>query len=432
MEYKLSRYNLIVDQGTDYIVYNSLKKSFTKISKYIYDLLLSSSAINDENLQTLLDQGIICDNEIDEEELAFAKYNSIVHDDVLRIIIMPTMNCNFRCVYCYEKHIEEKMSQETINSLLNYVEANIGNYRSLQVDWFGGEPLLCMEIIEEVNSQCLKICKNNNKLFLSLITTNGYLLSYENFIKLRKLHINKFQITLDGDEKFHNLTRPLKGGYPTFNRIINNLLDIKNKCKSVFLTFLIRINISKLNIGELSNFETKLKDLFSDDKRFVFYMRKVGDWGGEDVKSFTNNIIGEDYDINSTLVKDSLISTDTQFVGFARDNICYACKDSTLLIHPNGNVSKCTVDLYSDYNIIGKLDKNGQINYNNNTLVDRVKNAYLDDKCRLCTLYANCFNTFCLSKMVINGGTRSSNCLNKPNELKKIYEINPEAFKEIY
>ena len=63
-------------------------------------------------------QGIIVEEGMDEDKEVFIKYMSVVDSGLLELIILPTLNCNFRCPYCYEDKGGGKMSECVMDSIV--------------------------------------------------------------------------------------------------------------------------------------------------------------------------------------------------------------------------------------------------------------------------------------------------------------------------
>ena len=99
----------------------------------------------------------------------------------------------------------------------------------LVITWYGGEPLLAIEPIEELTYKFKEICKQFNIEYSASIITNGYLLTESVCDMLLELDITDAQITLDGNAKIHNSRRPLANGGNTYDTIINNLEKIHGK-----------------------------------------------------------------------------------------------------------------------------------------------------------------------------------------------------------
>ena len=138
-------------------------------------------------------------------------------ENCLRLILLPTEQCNFRCVYCYERFRREKMTAKTQAAIVKYIEDNIHKYNGLILNWFGGEPTEAMDVIENLSVKLIDVCKKNKKAYNAGITTNGYNLTYEIFKKLKKLHVTEYQVTIDGLASIHNAQRVMADGAPTFD-----------------------------------------------------------------------------------------------------------------------------------------------------------------------------------------------------------------------
>lgn len=70
--------------------------------------------------------------------------------------------------------------------------------------WFGGEPLLQKQIIYELSLDVYEYCHRNNIQFVGQVTTNGALLDIPTINMLQQVHIDNYQITLDGDKNLHD------------------------------------------------------------------------------------------------------------------------------------------------------------------------------------------------------------------------------------
>ena len=84
-------------------------------------------------------------------------------------------------------------------------------------------------------------------------------------------------------------------GAPTFDVIINNLLAIKNNCKSSAITFVLRTNFSKNMLNNVDEFCKFLDKYFSNDKRFKYFWQMVGDYGYVKTEE-VRNIFGQSKD----------------------------------------------------------------------------------------------------------------------------------------
>ena len=207
----------------------------------VYHELSANSDIEKKIMKRLIDdQFVVCDKEASDNST-----KDIGNGKVLHLTIMPTENCNFRCIYCFEHHKTNFMSQTTQDALVESVEI-IDGYESLFVNWYGGEPLLYIPTIEYLSKKLMGICSKKKKSYMASMTTNGYNLTYPTYLKMRLCNIVSFTVTIDGVKEDHNHYRisELNGG-DTYSVIMNNLKEIKEREKSHLVHFTIRTNFTK-------------------------------------------------------------------------------------------------------------------------------------------------------------------------------------------
>lgn len=173
-----SKYNyLFKTERFGYLLFNSLSNIFLHIPESsvptLKGLQLHPEKITDlENQDQLLQYKVIVDNDFDEISLlkaseSIARYSP----NTLGLVIAPTLGCNFRCSYCYESNKQTTLMDSNVqDAIVNYVRER-KQFKNLDVTWYGGEPLLCMNIIEKLSSDFI----NLNLNYSAGIITNGYL-----------------------------------------------------------------------------------------------------------------------------------------------------------------------------------------------------------------------------------------------------------------
>ena len=290
-----------------------------------------------------------------EDELAFAFNNKR-----LDLSILPTEQCNFRCIYCYEDFSIGKMSRDTIRGVKRLIERRIDGLSHLSVSWFGGEPLLAFDVIEEISEHIAEQSAGREDFhYHSGITTNGYLLSPNKAERLEQLGVRHYQITLDGPEEIHNRTRVRRSGKGTFHQIWQNLIGIRDS--STPIDMLLRVHLTTENLPFLPRFLTRLRDDFLGDKRFKVNLRPIERLGGtaDDrlpiVPQVDRSQIFADLE---AILKGGL---DTSEGIFSPPKVCYACRPNFVLIRANGTIGKCTVALSDPANSIGHLCEDGSL-----------------------------------------------------------------------
>ena len=126
-----------------------------------------------------------------------------------------------------------------------FIRQNISRYRTVHISWFGGEPLLGINVIQYISEAVIDICKRAKKAYYSSITTNGYLLTPQNVELLLKYKVYDYVVTIDGVKSTHDYQRVLVNGEGTFDQIINNLRYMSSNVKNRNLKVIIRSNITR-------------------------------------------------------------------------------------------------------------------------------------------------------------------------------------------
>ncbi|MBD3402847.1 radical SAM protein, partial [candidate division GN15 bacterium] len=224
--YKLSRYNHFQSGHDDsHIAYNARSGAVAVLTEENYaavrvlagKLSNGSSPVFTPEEQALLEQlaygRFVYDDSVDErEELKFLHRRARFDESSLGLVIAPTMACNMACAYCFEGDKRGRMSEEVRQALIDFVRERAPRLESLDICWYGGEPLLAMDLIDELTASFRGLCAAHNLSYSASMISNGYLLSRETADRLAGLKINQLQVTLDGPSDIHNRKRPLKNG----------------------------------------------------------------------------------------------------------------------------------------------------------------------------------------------------------------------------
>ena len=195
----------------------------------------------------LVKDGFLIPDDQDELEQARTIHTALKQQRQrgIGLTIVPTLDCNFRCTYCFSYARRERMSAQVQQALMRFVDGKLAHADSLSVAWYGGEPTLCLDLIESLSAQLRSLCERHGAQYqASDIVTNGYLLTEKVAQRLKEAGITQAQVTLDGDRETHDQRRPLQGGHGTFDRILDNVAATRS-----ILDIQIRINIDRSNAG---------------------------------------------------------------------------------------------------------------------------------------------------------------------------------------
>ena len=398
---KPSFYNILIKKEDGIAIFNTrtgkMARCFHGDAKIVEEHLSQKYiewSHDNQYIVPMYKNGLLVDYNLDEISEMIDKEKDSKFENCLRLILHPTEQCNFRCVYCYERFRREKMTAKTQAAIVKYIEDNIHKYNGLILNWFGGEPTEAMDVIENLSVKLIDVCKKNKKAYNAGITTNGYNLTYEIFKKLKKLHVTEYQVTIDGLASIHNAQRVMADGAPTFDVIINNLLAIKNNCKSSAITFVLRTNFSKNMLNNVDEFCKFLDKYFSNDKRFKYFWQMVGDYGYVKTEE-VRNIFGQSKDYKWLIENytERFVNDYTQALYGPDGGVCYALKRNQLLIDAAGEIRKCTCDLESEMNHFGTIGVNFDGAKHEDWLNSRAISR--DSQCYFCKKRPLCHNRPC-------------------------------------
>lgn len=279
-------------------------------------------------------------------------------DRVLHLILFPTEACNFRCIYCYEKYKYGKMEQDVVAGLKRFLSYRMAGLDYLMLSWFGGEPLLAQDVIEDISTHVKSLINNSSKkVYAADMTTNGYLLSLPVFKKMIGFGIRHYQITFDGPPDIHNKKRLSADKSETFGKIWENIERAKSMKEKFAIT--VRLHIDTESYPYIFSFIDRYAKTFKDDERYELFFRPISFLGGindANLPVMDRNEFNEaTKNICAYLRKLKIKYTTMEKV----KSICYAAKLNCFAIRANGTINKCTVALEEETNNVGFLQKDG-------------------------------------------------------------------------
>ena len=179
------------------LIQNKIKITEPKLREEFYEILRCGgcAALSTPLTQFLHEQELLADREEMEALLQRAKR---MMDECLFVTIMPTEGCNFRCPYCYESHMPRSMRRETLDQIQAYLVDQAPRFRNLRLNWFGGEPTLCKDIMLETCALVQEVQAAHAFRYSGGMTTNGYLLDVDAFRQYYAAGIVSYQVRVDG------------------------------------------------------------------------------------------------------------------------------------------------------------------------------------------------------------------------------------------
>lgn len=258
---KKSKFN-IYHSEKPYFVANTLTGACILLSREELSDLQNEGIGNFSNneLEILKERGILIESSLDEIGLLRNAYNQCKYDSYkATITIAPSLGCNFDCIYCYEKKDAHCMSKEVQDASVEFIKKMLveNHIKELHICWYGGEPLLCLKIIEKMSEKLINICAENNISYQASIITNGYLVTEESAVTLKKIKVKNAQVTVDGSAITHNKRRMLIDGKSTYNEVCGGILLLASNDIHVA----VRVNLDKSNIKEYKDVSEKFNSV---------------------------------------------------------------------------------------------------------------------------------------------------------------------------
>ncbi|REK53988.1 MAG: radical SAM/SPASM domain-containing protein [Geobacillus sp.] len=406
MKWFPSRFNAISQtESGELILYNSYTGAIVAVTaEEKKDVLqaLKRSGIDRELSpveKTLAECGFLVPEHANEEKRAQFLHQTLHRTDAMHLIVLPTEACNFRCTYCYQDFSRGKMSRNVVNGLKHFLKNKIPRLEHLTVSWFGGEPLLAYDVIEELSEAIVEWTDRHGVTYQAEMSTNGYFLSKQTLQNLLKYKVNHFMVTLDGSKDVHDARRALANQGSTYETIIHHLLDIQTLDDS--FEIYIRINFDEDNLAHIPRFLEELAGYFAGDSRFQIFCRPVGKWGGANDENLpicdhrtAETKIWEftEFGIHRGLNMSSIIESMLMPTGA----VCYAAKPHSFVIGANGQLYKCTCFLHEEYNHVGRLHDDGTMEVDFDKLALWVTSGEEQDgHCQACFFRPACQGNHC-------------------------------------
>ncbi|WP_418401617.1 thioether cross-link-forming SCIFF peptide maturase [Anaerotignum lactatifermentans] len=237
-QYKLNGYNIVLDvysgsvHVVDDVAYDIIgmyeghtKGEITKaiLEKYADNPEVTAEEIADilEGVEELKKTGKLFTEDLYADIAANFKMKN---NDIKALCLHVAHTCNLTCDYCFAsqgKYQGERalMSFEVGKQALDFLIANSGSRRNLEVDFFGGEPLMDWDVVKQLVNYARSVEKEHNKNFRFTLTTNGLLVD-DDVIEFANKEMHNVVLSLDGRKEVHDRLRRTVGGHGSYDVIV--------------------------------------------------------------------------------------------------------------------------------------------------------------------------------------------------------------------
>ena len=173
----------------------------------------------EEDFELLKKEGLLFKEEV--------KAGPVKSNEVKALCLHICHDCNLRCKYCFADegayHAKrEFMSLETAKAAIDFLIENSGNRKILEMDFFGGEPLMNFDVVKQAVYYAKEQAAKKGKKFLFTLTTNGLLLK-DDVAKFLNEEMENVVLSIDGRKEVHDAVRKTANGKGSFDLVIDNL-----------------------------------------------------------------------------------------------------------------------------------------------------------------------------------------------------------------
>lgn len=400
---------------------------FSELEGYLKFML---SKYNDEDIEEAYNEV----KELIEEERLFTEdiYKDFVMDFKKRTTVVKALclhiahDCNLACKYCFADEGEyhgkrELMSYEVGKKALDFLVANSGSRTNLEVDFFGGEPLMNFEVVKQLVKYGRSLEEPNNKKFRFTLTTNGVLLD-DDILEFANKEMSNLVLSLDGRKEVHDLMRPRRGGQGSYDTVVPKFIkaaESRNQMNYYVRGTYTRNNLDfakdVIHMADLGFEQISVEPVVAD-KSESYAIRE------EDI----DTLIKQYDELTAEMIKRKKEGKPFNFFHFMIDlsgGPCVAkrlsgCGSGTeyLAVSPSGELYPCHQFMGMKDFLLGNVDEG-------------VIRTDIRDEFKLCNVYAKekCKN--CFAKFYCSGGC-AANSYNFSGSINGTYEIGCELQKK--
>lgn len=430
-----SYYNIAIPVETNgALLYNSAKGSLIKLegkdglelaqTLANWPLKISIEILDKQVIEKLFTFGFLRDSSSDELLEVRERYWKARGVTPMVVTITTTQDCNLGCYYCYEERTKDKLENLDINSIIDLTREKLTENKqsSLHVDWYGGEPFLNIDFMEECSLKLQQLCSELKISYHSSTISNGTLWPDNPVEFVIKHKIRQVQISFDGIGNSHSKIRRLRKGYSINNQkdsfesayeLVGKLLDVTQVD--------VRFNISRQNVNEVDKFIELVHVAGWLNRPFpcVIHPARVSKYSEK--SSFVREIEFTQDEFEVILQKFNQLSEKPNTVkstwfedGISpKNSVCGALAGSSIVVGAEGLLYRCGLQVGEEKRAVGQLHKekwlpilNQEPSFNDSEFWDSFDPTLLPN-CSKCTFLPICWGG--CPKRHLEGDTHSLN-----------------------
>lgn len=323
------------------------------------------------------------------------------------IIVNPTLRCNLRCWYCYEKHDHltdmPLAVREAVCRLVDRVAAD-GRHDRLNLSFFGGEPLLPFaDVVRPILRHTADVCARHGLTATYHFTTNASLLDDALIDELAPYGAS-FQITLDGNEAVHDRVKRTEAGEPTYHTVVSHIR--RALARGLYVT--VRFNYTARFLSSFIDVLADFKDCNETERRLLSF----------DFQRVWQDNAGNPDEVNARVAEMATRFEEAGFRAGAEPThltpFCYADSRNHVVVNYDGRLFKCTARDFTPERAEGRLLPDGRIE-TNERYARRMDVRAGNAACRACRVFPLCHGGCSQMKLEYEG----TGCLKGYSEERK-------------
>ena len=387
MRFKQSMFNVLIRHNGSQYLFNTFSNGLSRIDEDTYAHIINGTPEETKYLDALISEGYVVPEAMDEinrllvERIAY-QYG---RGRSMQFLIVPSLLCNLRCVYCYQRDVSfdhSVMTPETVEDSIRFIQKTVEknpHAKRLKLNWFGGEPLLNIDIIKRFTDYFVQYCGSHDLEYTANVTTNGLLLTPEITDYLYANGLKTLQVTIDGKEPFYI---EYKNGKPgDLQRLIENV-----RYASQFIDINVRFNTSVENRESILEIADELSKTLPMGKVQMYPARIYDCDNVEGITCLTpdefdsyNRIFCQrfkefDFDVEYSRVSERLA-------------YCGSLRRDYAIIGPNGDLYRCEHQIGKKEEVIGHV----KYGFYRNEADMKFLNMPYPQECRTCNLLPYCY-----------------------------------------
>jgi uncharacterized protein len=160
--------------------------------------LIPHDALSGDLTARLRRNGFLVDPDFDELAVVRERYWRARGNAPVVLLVTTTMDCNLGCYYCYESRSPDALRITDVDEIVSIARERLGRQgkRSLHVDWYGGEPMMNLELLEQASLALQELCRSEGMSYHASAISNG--------THWRKTLVPSLPATRSGRSKFRS------------------------------------------------------------------------------------------------------------------------------------------------------------------------------------------------------------------------------------